>query len=520
MGSLGKVRIGSRAPDFHCDAVTKGVIEGVSLADYIGGKGQRWLVILFIPAAFSFVCPTEVLAFQNCLEEFSNRKTQVVFVSVDTKHSLWHWQNVPRQYGGLGPIDIPLLSDVSHKMCRDYGVLIEDEGVCLRGMFILDGKGIVQHVTLNNVTVGRSVLEALRLLEAFQAVDRHGVLCPIDWKPPAESAAASNTISNALTESHNEHFANIQREFGDTLVTDLDAKYENISRHESNAAQSVEQNGTSRQGSHDYSTRSGTASSTRDDGNDAKRATENSSPKSLHVNGSVFVLPNSDEPRTNSAPPSTCGTPVSTPLVTRPPPLKLASFSSRRSRGSDHLLDRKASISRPQCHTTPSHPPLHPKRITTILPNTYESRRGSHVVLEFADPTSSPQSSPPAQNIASMATYTSTARLPHVSPTPSSRSATSRHRPSHRLATATYNPSPATSPDAGTEKEGPPSGSTRLQMNFDAIKKMSGMGSGLASPRYKFGRKSPLPRKGRISEGDERESGYFDSVGSEGEVGH
>ncbi|KAF2735991.1 peroxiredoxin TSA1, partial [Polyplosphaeria fusca] len=204
MGSLGRVRIGHLAPDFRCEAVIKGLIEEVSLSTYINEKKKQWLLLLFIPAAFSFVCPTEVLAFQNCLDEFKDRNCDVVFVSVDTKHSLWHWQNVPRQYGGLGQIDISLLSDPSHKMSKDYGVLIEEEGVCLRGMFILDNAGIVQQATLNNLTVGRSVLEALRLLEAFQAVAKHGVLCPIDWKPSVDSADTFGTISNTLTESYDE----------------------------------------------------------------------------------------------------------------------------------------------------------------------------------------------------------------------------------------------------------------------------------------------------------------------------
>lgn len=105
-----------------------------------------WLLLLFIPAAFSFVCPTEVIAFQNCYDEFRDRHCSIAFVSVDTKHSLWHWQNVPRQYGGLGNIDIPLLSDATHKIGRDYGVLVEEEGVSLRGMFIIDGEGLVQQV--------------------------------------------------------------------------------------------------------------------------------------------------------------------------------------------------------------------------------------------------------------------------------------------------------------------------------------------------------------------------------------
>ena len=156
MSYLGKVRIGQKAPDWRCEAVHKGVIEGVlehlsatdivalthttsdvTLGSYINlstkpgvdNKDAPWLIIWFIPAAFSFVCPTEVLAFQNCLEEFKDRDCGVVFVSVDTKHSLWHWQNVPRQYGGLGQIDVSLLSDATHRMSREYGVLIEDEGV-------------------------------------------------------------------------------------------------------------------------------------------------------------------------------------------------------------------------------------------------------------------------------------------------------------------------------------------------------------------------------------------------------
>lgn len=174
MSATGHVRIGHKAPYFHCDAVIKGAIEGtlnagslfdkspiltsmpseVTLNTYIRPSSKPgetdphspWLIILFIPAAFSFVCPTEVLAFQNCHDEFKDRNCSIVFVSVDTKHSLWHWQNVPRQYGGLGQIDIPLLSDANHRIAQDYGVLIEEEGVSLRGMFIIDNEGIVQQV--------------------------------------------------------------------------------------------------------------------------------------------------------------------------------------------------------------------------------------------------------------------------------------------------------------------------------------------------------------------------------------
>ncbi|XPS80458.1 Thioredoxin-dependent peroxiredoxin [Ascochyta lentis] len=233
MSRLGEVRIGHKAPDFHCEAVIGGAIREVSLSTFVRpstspgtpGPDAPWLLLLFIPAAFSFVCPTEVIAFQTCYDEFRDRNCSVAFVSVDTKHSLWHWQNVPRQYGGLGNIDIPLLSDATHKIGRDYGVLIEEEGVSLRGMFIIDGEGLVQQITLNNLTVGRSVLEALRLLEAFQAVAKHGVLCPVDWKPSAHASDTMNTISNTLVESYEVRLANLQKEFGDVQVTDLDAKH-------------------------------------------------------------------------------------------------------------------------------------------------------------------------------------------------------------------------------------------------------------------------------------------------------
>ncbi|UPX21127.1 Thioredoxin-dependent peroxiredoxin [Ascochyta rabiei] len=240
MSYLGEVRIGHKAPDFHCEAVIGGAIKEVSLSTFIRPStvpgapdpDAPWLLLLFIPAAFSFVCPTEVIAFQNCYDEFRDRNCSVAFVSVDTKHSLWHWQNVPRQYGGLGNIDIPLLSDATHKIGRDYGVLIEEEGVSLRGMFIVDGEGLVQQITLNNLTVGRSVLEALRLLEAFQAVAKHGVLCPIDWKPNSHASDTMNTISNTLVESYEDRLANLQKEFGDVKITDLDAKHKSTDNME------------------------------------------------------------------------------------------------------------------------------------------------------------------------------------------------------------------------------------------------------------------------------------------------
>ena len=146
-------------------------------------------MILFIPAAFSFVCPTEVLAFHNCIDEFAERDCEVVFVSTDSKHCLWQWQHLPKSLGGLGGVRVTLASDQSHQMSRDYGVLLENKGMATRGMYIIDPEGIVQQITMNNIAVGRSVLEALRLVEAFKVAAEKGVLCPANWKVGEETLA-------------------------------------------------------------------------------------------------------------------------------------------------------------------------------------------------------------------------------------------------------------------------------------------------------------------------------------------
>ncbi|KAF9698446.1 hypothetical protein EKO04_003928 [Ascochyta lentis] len=241
MSLLGQVRIGHKAPGFHCEAVIGGTIKEVSLDTFIrplaspgtSNPNAPWLLLLFIPSAFSVVCPTEVIALQNCSYEFRNRHCSIAFVSVDTKHSLWYWQNVPRQYGGQGSIDIPLLSDATHKIGRDYGVLVEGEGASLRGMFIIDGEGLVQQITLNNFMVGRSVLEALRLLEAFQAVAKHGVLYPVDWKLSSHASETLNTISNTLVESYENRLANLHKGLRDVQIADLDVRHRNTASTDS-----------------------------------------------------------------------------------------------------------------------------------------------------------------------------------------------------------------------------------------------------------------------------------------------
>ncbi|KAK7178382.1 AhpC/TSA family protein [Paraphaeosphaeria sporulosa] len=168
MDSLACVRIGQTAPDFHCSAVTQGLIDDVTISSYINEKKQ-WLILLFIPTAFSLIAKTEVLAFRGCLDVFEDRNCNVMFCSVNQSYTLWHWQNLPLRYGGLGQIEVTLLSDATRKMSRDYGVYMEEKGVCLRSMFVIDSNGIIRQVTHNPLLTVPSVHQALRLLDTAQA---------------------------------------------------------------------------------------------------------------------------------------------------------------------------------------------------------------------------------------------------------------------------------------------------------------------------------------------------------------
>ena len=137
---------------------------------------------MFIPMAWSFICPTEIRAFDRRLQEFEARKCGVVFCSTDSEFVLRAWNQTPEEDGGLGRVSVPLMSDRSRRIAREYGVLIESEGVTQRSMFIIDPRGMVRQVTTNDANVGRSVDEARRLVDALQFTDEFGEGCPIDWK--------------------------------------------------------------------------------------------------------------------------------------------------------------------------------------------------------------------------------------------------------------------------------------------------------------------------------------------------
>ncbi|KAK0491834.1 thioredoxin-like protein [Armillaria luteobubalina] len=166
------------APTFKAAAVVDGLFEDVSLTDYLG----QWVVLFFYPMDFTFVCPTEILAFNDALAEFKALDTKVLGVSTDSQHSHFAWANQPRKEGGLGPaLKLPLIADRNMSISRDYGVLLEEEGIALRGLFIIDPKGILRQITVNDLPVGRSVDETIRLIKAFQFTDKHGEVCPANW---------------------------------------------------------------------------------------------------------------------------------------------------------------------------------------------------------------------------------------------------------------------------------------------------------------------------------------------------
>ncbi|XP_044945344.1 peroxiredoxin-4 isoform X3 [Mustela lutreola] len=177
------VMVSKPAPYWEGTAVINGEFKELKLTDYRG----KYLVFFFYPLDFTFVCPTEIIAFGDRIEEFRSINAEVVACSVDSQFTHLAWINTPRRQGGLGPIRIPLLSDLAHQISKDYGVYLEDSGHTLRGLFIIDDKGILRQITLNDLPVGRSVDETLRLVQAFQYTDKHGEVCPAGWKPGSET---------------------------------------------------------------------------------------------------------------------------------------------------------------------------------------------------------------------------------------------------------------------------------------------------------------------------------------------
>eukprot|EP01133_Synstelium_polycarpum_P014587 gene14587-17248_t len=172
------IRIRKPAPKFSAQAVKNGEFVTLSLDDFKG----KYVYLFFYPLDFTFVCPTEIIAFSERAEEFRKIGCELVGCSVDSQFSHLAWVNTPRKQGGLGGINFPLISDLTHQISKDYGVFIEEDGHTIRGSFIIDGQGILKQITMNDNPVGRSVDEALRLVQAFQYTDTHGEVCPANWR--------------------------------------------------------------------------------------------------------------------------------------------------------------------------------------------------------------------------------------------------------------------------------------------------------------------------------------------------
>ena len=168
------LRVGQKAPDFIASAYVNGEITNVRLSDYRG----RWVVLVFYPLDFTFVCPTELLAFAASAEEFKSLNAEVIALSVDSVYSHKAW--IERDLRG---VRYPIVSDITKQISREYGVLDDDQGVALRGTFVIDPEGVVQYEVVSALNLGRSTDETLRALEALQT----GELCPANWRPGAQT---------------------------------------------------------------------------------------------------------------------------------------------------------------------------------------------------------------------------------------------------------------------------------------------------------------------------------------------
>ncbi len=179
-----EARIQGEAPDFTAQAVMPdGSFHDLNLKEY--GKG-KYTVLVFYPLDFTFVCPTELIALDDKIEEFKERDAEVIGISVDSQFSHYAWRNLPKDKGGIGELRYPLVSDLDKSISRAYGVLLEKPGIALRGLFIIDKAGILRHMTINDLPLGRNVDEMLRVLDAIQFNETYGEVCPANWKKGEE----------------------------------------------------------------------------------------------------------------------------------------------------------------------------------------------------------------------------------------------------------------------------------------------------------------------------------------------
>ncbi|XP_074640444.1 peroxiredoxin-2-like [Tubulanus polymorphus] len=175
--------ISKKAPAFETNCLIGDKFKTVNQSMF----DNKYNVLFFYPLDFTFVCPTELVAFEDHLSEFKAINCNVVACSVDSHFSHLNWNKMPRKEGGLGGVSYPILSDLTRQIATDYGVLSDKGDIALRGLFIIDSKGIVRHSSINDTGVGRNVQEVLRLVKAFQFHDEHGEVCPANWQPGSQT---------------------------------------------------------------------------------------------------------------------------------------------------------------------------------------------------------------------------------------------------------------------------------------------------------------------------------------------
>jgi alkyl hydroperoxide reductase subunit AhpC len=188
-------QIQKEAPDFTATAVVNEEFKQIKLSDYRG----KYVVLFFYPLDFTFVCPTEIVAFSDRIKDFHDRGAEVLGCSIDSQFSHLAWIQTPRAQGGLGGLAYPLVADLTKKISSDYGVLLEG-GIALRGTFIIDQKGIVRAMTVHDLPLGRSIDEALRVLDALQHFEKHGEVCPAGWTKGAATIKPGVKESKAYFE--------------------------------------------------------------------------------------------------------------------------------------------------------------------------------------------------------------------------------------------------------------------------------------------------------------------------------
>ena len=192
------VLVGKQAPDFTANAVFgNNEIKEYKLSEQIKGK---YAVIFFYPLDFTFVCPSELIAFDHRLAEFKQRGVEVIGVSIDSQFTHLAWKNTPVNNGGIGQVQYPLIADVKHEICRAYDVEFAAAGVAFRGSFLIDKNGTVRHQVVNDLPLGRNVDEMLRMVDALQFTEEHGEVCPAGWnKGKAGMKASSAGVAEYLS---------------------------------------------------------------------------------------------------------------------------------------------------------------------------------------------------------------------------------------------------------------------------------------------------------------------------------